>query len=156
MAVLTDEEGAQIIGEVIGESGVPLLVLENPRAVLGSLAAHLYGEPAGSLTLMAVTGTQGKTTTTRLLEGGLTVAGVSAAVIGTVGTRIAGRDVKTSLTTPEAPDLHALFAVMVEQGVTACAMEVSSHALVMGRVAGCRLRRVRVPQPRTRPPRLPR
>ena len=57
-------------------------------------------------------------------------------MIGTVGTRIAGRDVKTALTTPEAPDLHALFAVMVEQGVTACAMEVSSHALVMGRVAG--------------------
>ena len=85
---------------------------------------------------MAVTGTQGKTTTTRLLEGGLTAAGVSAAVIGTVGTRIAGRDVTTALTTPEAPDLHALFAVMVEQGVTACAMEVSSHALVMGRVAG--------------------
>ena len=62
--------------------------------------------------------------------------GVSAAVIGTVGTRIAGRDVTTALTTPEAPDLHALFAVMVEQEVTACAMEVSSHALVMGRVAG--------------------
>ena len=57
-------------------------------------------------------------------------------MIGTVGTRIAGHDVKTALTTPEAPDLHALFAVMVEQGVTACAMEVSSHALVMGRVAG--------------------
>ncbi len=136
VAVLTDEEGSRIIAEMTGDAGMPLLVLENPRAVLGSLAAHLYGEPADSLTLMAVTGTQGKTTTTRLLEGGLTAAGMSAAVIGTVGTRIAGRDVKTSLTTPEAPDLHALFAVMVEQGVTACAMEVSSHALVMGRVAG--------------------
>jgi UDP-N-acetylmuramoyl-L-alanyl-D-glutamate--2,6-diaminopimelate ligase len=132
VAVLTDEEGARIIGE----TAVPLLVLENPRAVLGALAARVYGEPGRSLTLMAVTGTQGKTTTTRLLEGGLTAAGTSAAVIGTVGTRIAGQDVKTSLTTPEAPDLHALFAVMVEQGVTACAMEVSSHALVMGRVAG--------------------
>ena len=54
---------------------MPLLVLENPRSVLGVLAAQLYGEPAGSLTLMAVTGTQGKTTTTRLLEGGLTAAG---------------------------------------------------------------------------------
>ncbi len=85
---------------------------------------------------MAVTGTQGKTTTTRLLEGALTTAGVSAAVIGTVGTRIAGQDVKTTLTTPEAPDLQALFAVMVEHGVQACAMEVSSHALVMGRVEG--------------------
>jgi len=132
VAVLSDEDGIRICGDV----GVPLLVLENPRGVLGGLAARLYGEPAGSLTLMAVTGTQGKTTTTRLLEGGLTTAGVSAAVVGTVGTRIAGRDVKTSLTTPEAPDLHALFAVMLEQGVTACAMEVSSHALVMGRVAG--------------------
>ncbi len=132
VAVLTDEEGAGIVGD----AGVPLLVLENPRSVLGSLAAQLYREPARSLTLMAVTGTQGKTTTTRLLEGGLTAVGVSAAVIGTVGTRIAGRDVTTALTTPEAPDLHALFAVMVEQGVTACAMEVSSHALVMGRVAG--------------------
>jgi UDP-N-acetylmuramoyl-L-alanyl-D-glutamate--2,6-diaminopimelate ligase len=132
VAVLTDEEGARIIGETT----VPLLVLENPRSVLGRLAARLYADPAASLALMAVTGTQGKTTTTRLLEGGLTAAGVSAAVIGTVGTRIAGQDVKTSLTTPEAPDLHALFAVMVELGVTACAMEVSSHALVMGRVAG--------------------
>ena len=56
-------------------------------------------------------------------------------VVGTVGTRIAGRDVRTSLTTPEAPDLHGLFAVMRERGVEACAMEVSSHALVMGRVA---------------------
>ena len=132
VAILTDEEGARIVGD----AGVPLLVLENPRNVLGTLAARLYGEPAHSLTLMAVTGTQGKTTTTRLLEGALDAAGVRAAVIGTVGTRIAGRDVKTALTTPEAPDLHALFAVMVEQGVSACAMEVSSHALVMGRVAG--------------------
>ena len=63
-------------------------------------------------------------------------AGVRAGVIGTVGTRIAGEEVKTALTTPEAPDLHALFAVMRERDVTACAMEVSSHALVMGRVDG--------------------
>jgi UDP-N-acetylmuramoyl-L-alanyl-D-glutamate--2,6-diaminopimelate ligase len=86
--------------------------------------------------MVGVTGTQGKTTTTRLLEGGLQRAGVTAGVIGTVGTRIAGKDVKTSLTTPEAPDLHALFARMREQRVTACAMEVSSHALVLGRVDG--------------------
>ncbi len=132
VAVLTDQAGA----EIAGGAGVPVLVLEAPRSVLGSLAARLYGEPADHLTLMAVTGTQGKTTTTRLLEGGLSTAGVPAAVIGTVGTRIAGTEVKTALTTPEAPDLHALFAVMVERGVRACAMEVSSHALVMGRVAG--------------------
>ena len=121
---------------MLGDSTVPVLVHEDPRSTLGTLAAHLYDDPAGRLTLMAVTGTQGKTTTTRLLEGALTTAGVTSAVIGTVGTRVAGQDVRTALTTPEAPDLHALFAVMVEQGVTACAMEVSSHALVMGRVAG--------------------
>jgi len=132
VAILTDSAGAGIAGD----TGVPVLVVEEPRTGLGTLAAHLYGDPARSLTLMAVTGTQGKTTTTRLLESGLGVAGIPAAVIGTVGTRIAGRDVRTSLTTPEAPDLHALFAVMLEQQVAACAMEVSSHALVMGRVAG--------------------
>jgi UDP-N-acetylmuramoyl-L-alanyl-D-glutamate--2,6-diaminopimelate ligase len=132
VAILTDPEGAALAAD----AGVPVLVVDQPRQGLGTLAAHLYGDPAERLTLMAVTGTQGKTTSTRLLEGGLGAAGIAAAVIGTVGTRIGGRDVRSTLTTPEAPDLHALFAVMVEQQVTACAMEVSSHALVMGRVAG--------------------
>jgi UDP-N-acetylmuramoyl-L-alanyl-D-glutamate--2,6-diaminopimelate ligase len=132
LAVLTDAEGEQ----PAAAAGVPVLVVDSPRALLGSLAARLYGDPATALTLMAVTGTQGKTTTTRLLEAGLQGSGVHAAVVGTVGTRIDGRDVKTALTTPEAPDLHALFAVMREQQVEACAMEVSSHALVMGRVDG--------------------
>ena len=132
VAVLTDPAGR----DLLTDPGVPLLVLDDPRAALGSLAAQVYGDPASAITLMAVTGTQGKTTTTRLLEAGLEQAGTTAAVIGTVGTRIAGQDVKTTLTTPEAPDLHALFAVMREHQVQACAMEVSSHALVMGRVDG--------------------
>jgi UDP-N-acetylmuramoyl-L-alanyl-D-glutamate--2,6-diaminopimelate ligase len=86
--------------------------------------------------MVGVTGTQGKTTTTRLLESGLAGAGVAAAVVGTVGTRILGADVTSALTTPEAPDLQRLFRRMVDAGVEACAMEVSSHALVMGRVGG--------------------
>lgn len=131
VAVLTDADGADRL-----PPGTPVLVVEHPRAVLGRVAAHLYGEPTADLTVIGVTGTQGKTTTTRLLEAGLEQAGVPAAVVGTVGTRIHGVDVKTSLTTPEAPDLHGLFAVMREQGVVACAMEVSSHALVLGRVDG--------------------
>jgi UDP-N-acetylmuramoyl-L-alanyl-D-glutamate--2,6-diaminopimelate ligase len=130
VAVLTDEAGADRAPEV------PLLVVERPRAVLGRFAARVYGEPAASLRMVGVTGTQGKTTTTRLMESGLQQAGVSSAAIGTVGTRVAGVDVRTTLTTPEAPDLHALFALMRERGVEACAMEVSSHALVMGRVDG--------------------
>jgi UDP-N-acetylmuramoyl-L-alanyl-D-glutamate--2,6-diaminopimelate ligase len=132
VAILTDEAGAADARA----AGVPVLVVDQPRPLLGALAARIYGHPAEALTLMAVTGTQGKTTTTRLLESGLQDAGVPAAVVGTVGTRIAGRELKTSLTTPEAPDLHALFAVMREHAVRACAMEVSSHALVMGRVDG--------------------
>ena len=86
--------------------------------------------------MIGVTGTQGKTTVTRLLDGGLGAAGITSAVVGTVGTRIAGTDLKTALTTPEAPDLHGLFALMREQGVECCAIEVSSHALVLGRVDG--------------------
>jgi UDP-N-acetylmuramoyl-L-alanyl-D-glutamate--2,6-diaminopimelate ligase len=132
VAVLTDPEGAAIARDV----GVPLVVVRDVRAVLGDIAARVYGEPAARLRLVAVTGTQGKTTTTRLAEGALQAAGEHAAVIGTVGTRIDGRDQKSTLTTPEAPDLHALFAVMLEHGVRCCAVEVSSHALVMGRVDG--------------------
>lgn len=137
--MLTDAEGEALLEQAFpGGTPVPVLVVERPRSLLGDLAARVYAEPARALRLAAVTGTQGKTTTTRLLEGALTASGTPAAVIGTVGTRIRGRDVATGLTTPEAPDLHALFALMVEEGVSACAMEVSSHALVMGRVDGVR------------------
>ncbi len=134
IAVLTDPAGAETARS--RHLGLPLLVVDRPRAVLGRLAARVYGDPASSLRMIGVTGTQGKTTTTRLAESGLQRAGVRAAVIGTVGTRMAGRDLKTALTTPEAPDLHGLFALMREQQVSACLMEVSSHALVMGRVDG--------------------
>jgi UDP-N-acetylmuramoyl-L-alanyl-D-glutamate--2,6-diaminopimelate ligase len=131
VGVLTDAAGLDRL-----PPGVPAVVVEDPRRVLGRLASAIYGDPATRLRVIGVTGTQGKTTTTRLLEQALTTSGVPAAVVGTVGTRIAGQDVKTELTTPEAPDLHGLFAVMAEQGVDTCAMEVSSHALVLGRVDG--------------------
>lgn len=131
VGVLTDAAGLERLPD-----GTAAIVVPEPRRVLGVLAARIYGEPAAGLRVIGVTGTQGKTTTTRLLEQGLTASGVTSAVIGTVGTRIAGTAVKTSLTTPEAPDLHGLFAVMREEGVDTCAMEVSSHALVLGRVDG--------------------
>jgi UDP-N-acetylmuramoyl-L-alanyl-D-glutamate--2,6-diaminopimelate ligase len=132
VAVLTDAAGAQTLAGL----DVPVCVVERPRAVLGALAARLHGDPAAALTTVGITGTHGKTTTTYMCEAGLLGAGTTSGVIGTVGTRIDGRFVKTTLTTPEAPELHALFALMREQGVHACAMEVSSHALVMGRVDG--------------------
>jgi len=132
VAVLTDPAGH----DRVRAAGLPAVVVPDPRAVLGAVSAGIYGDPAGALRMVGVTGTQGKTTVTRLIDGALGAAGVRSAVIGTVGTRIGGAEVRTALTTPEAPDLHGLFAAMREQEVVGCAMEVSSHALVLGRVDG--------------------
>jgi UDP-N-acetylmuramoyl-L-alanyl-D-glutamate--2,6-diaminopimelate ligase len=129
-AVLTDEVG------VARFAGLPVLVADNPRAVLGEVARWVHDDPAAALLLLGVTGTNGKTTTAFLLEAGLRAAGYATALLGTVVTRI-GDDVLPSVrTTPEATDLFAMFAVMRERSVAAVAMEVSSHALALGRVDG--------------------
>ena len=133
VAVLTDAAGVDAMG---GDIGVPVLVHPDPRSVLGELAATVYGHPSDRLRVIGVTGTSGKTTTTYLVEAGLRSAERVAGLIGTVGVRIDGRDQPSALTTPEAPDLQALLAVMVEQGVDTVVMEVSSHALTLGRVDG--------------------
>ena len=132
VAILTDPAGAeQLTGTV------PVLVVENPRHVLGGVASLVYGEPTRDLRLLGVTGTNGKTTTTYLLDAVLRRLAVSA-LVGTIETRIGDDVVPSVRTTPEATDLQALFAVMHERGVTSCAMEVSSHALALGRVDGAR------------------
>ncbi|MBO0852724.1 MAG: UDP-N-acetylmuramoyl-L-alanyl-D-glutamate--2,6-diaminopimelate ligase [Nocardia sp.] len=132
VAVFTDAAGAELIGEV----GVPVLVHADPRAVLGELSSALYGHPSRRLRVIGITGTSGKTTTSYLVEAGLAAAGHSTALIGTIQTRIGGETVPSALTTPEAPQLHAMFALMVERGVDTVVMEVSSHALALGRVDG--------------------
>ncbi|MGE2688764.1 UDP-N-acetylmuramoyl-L-alanyl-D-glutamate--2,6-diaminopimelate ligase [Mycolicibacterium pulveris] len=134
-AVLTDPEGLHHIGTGVA---VPVLVHPAPRTVLGELAATVYGHPSEQLRVIGVTGTSGKTTTTYLVEAGLRAADRVAGLIGTVGIRIGGRDQPSVLTTPEAPDLQALLAVMLEAGVDTVVMEVSSHALSLGRVDGVR------------------
>ena len=133
-AILTDEAGLAIIQQTADRR--PVLVVEDVRAILGHVAAEVYGHPSRSFTLLGVTGTSGKTTTTYMLEKGLTAAGCKVGLIGTTGTRIMGRDVATELTTPEAPMLQRLFAQMRDEGVTHVVMEVSSHALMLGRVTG--------------------
>ncbi|WP_052851828.1 UDP-N-acetylmuramoyl-L-alanyl-D-glutamate--2,6-diaminopimelate ligase [Streptomyces avicenniae] len=144
-AVLADPSGA----ERAAASGLPVLTVAEPRAHLGALAAEIYGHPGRDLLQIGITGTSGKTTTSYLVEGALQRAAAEAAradetpeaaptgLIGTVETRIGDERVKSVRTTPEATDLQALFAVMRERGARAVAMEVSSHALVMGRVDGC-------------------
>ena len=133
-AILTDEAGLAIIQQTADRR--PVLVVEDVRAILGHVAAEVYGHPSQSFTLLGVTGTSGKTTTTYMLEKGLTAAGCKVGLIGTTGTKIMGRDVATELTTPEAPMLQRLFAQMRDEGVTHVVMEVSSHALMLGRVTG--------------------
>ncbi len=132
VAVLTDHEGRARAAA----SGVPVFVLADPRARLGEIACWVYGDPSSRLRLIGVTGTSGKTTSSYLIESGLRAAGHLTGLVGGVEIRIGEDRVASSLTTPEAPDLQALFAVMVERGVTAAAMEVSSHSLSLGRVAG--------------------
>jgi UDP-N-acetylmuramoyl-L-alanyl-D-glutamate--2,6-diaminopimelate ligase len=104
---------------------------------MGELATEIYGHPGDDLLQIGITGTSGKTTTAYLVEGGLKAAGRSTGLIGTVEMRIGDERIKSERTTPEATDLQALFAVMRERGADAVAMEVSSHALVLGRVDGC-------------------
>ena len=137
VAVLTDAAGvAEIADRAKGFAALPVLVHPEPRSVLGELAATVYGRPSERLAVVGVTGTSGKTTTTYLIEAGLRAAGRTVGLIGTIGLRINGVDVPSALTTPEAPALQAQLAVMAERGVDTVVMEVSSHALTLGRVDG--------------------
>ncbi|MEO3779919.1 UDP-N-acetylmuramoyl-L-alanyl-D-glutamate--2,6-diaminopimelate ligase [Micromonospora sp. B11E3] len=134
VAALTDPAGAP----AVAEAGLPALVVSDPRAVLGTLAAAVYGDPTDGLTVIGVTGTAGKTSTAYLVESGLRAAGHVTGLIGTVETRLGDVVVDSVRTTPEATDLHAMLAAARERGVTAVVMEVSSHALALGRVGGVR------------------
>ena len=143
VAVLTDPTGR----ETAAATGLPVCVVDDPRAVLGLVADRVYAEPSRQLTVLGITGTNGKTTTAYLVEAGLAAAGLGTGLIGTVQTRTRGRaadgtPTETAFpsvrTTPEAPALHALLATMAGSGVSAVVMEVSSHALVLGRVGGVR------------------
>jgi UDP-N-acetylmuramoyl-L-alanyl-D-glutamate--2,6-diaminopimelate ligase len=116
--------------------GVPEARVADVRRALGPAAARLYGQPSTSLRCLGVTGTNGKTTTTYLLEAIAAAAGERAGLIGTVGARIAGQPVPVEHTTPEATDLQRLLAHMRDDGVRTVAMEVSSHALAQHRIDG--------------------
>jgi UDP-N-acetylmuramoyl-L-alanyl-D-glutamate--2,6-diaminopimelate ligase len=136
VAVLTDPESVPV-AQRAGASAV--VSVPSPREVMGEAAAWTYGDPARDLLVLGVTGTNGKTTTAYLLDAGLRAAGRRTGLLGTIETRVDDRVLPSARTTPEATDLHALFAVMREAGVEAVAMEVSSHALALGRVDGLRV-----------------
>ena len=112
------------------------VLVPSVRAAMGPISARAFRDPAAALTMLAVTGTNGKTTVTYLLEAIARRGGLRPAVIGTTGARIDGVPVPLERTTPEAPDLHRLLAAMRGGGVGVVATEVSSHALEQRRVGG--------------------
>lgn len=115
---------------------IPWLTTANPRALLGPLAARAYGHPDQELTMAGVTGTNGKSTVATLLAAIFEAAGLRAGFIGTLGYRLGDRAFPGERTTPEASDLFRTLREMRRAGAAAAAMEVSSHALTLGRVEG--------------------
>jgi UDP-N-acetylmuramoyl-L-alanyl-D-glutamate--2,6-diaminopimelate ligase len=131
------EKGAvAVVGPGPATVEVPWLPVEDPRSVLGPLAAAVYGHPDQEMVLVGVTGTNGKSTVATLISAVMDNADLPAGFIGTLGYRFHDRTFPGGHTTPEASDLFRTLRRMRDAGARAAAMEVSSHALDMGRVAG--------------------
>jgi UDP-N-acetylmuramoyl-L-alanyl-D-glutamate--2,6-diaminopimelate ligase len=122
--------------DVDGASPVPGMLVKDARLALSLLAAEFHGHPSRRMKVIGITGTNGKTTTSYLLNAMFEAAGVRCGLMGTVAYRIGGRQIEATRTTPEAPDVQAMLRQMVDEGCGACAMEVSSHALALRRVDG--------------------
>ena len=116
--------------------GVPTILVESSRHALARLAVHTCGVPANKLTMVGITGTNGKTTSSHYCEAVLKAKGKTPGLIGTIGARVGGQTVPVANTTPESLDLQRLLAMMVEAGDNAAVLEVSSHALSLDRVHG--------------------
>jgi len=129
---------ALVAETLVDVDGVTRIVTDAVRPLLGLAAARLAGDPSAGVVLAGVTGTNGKTTTTWLLEAIWRAAGHRPGVIGTIAYRYDGTSRPAPFTTPEAPALQGLLAEMRSAGTTHVAMEVSSHALALDRVAGTR------------------
>ncbi|MFM9019626.1 MAG: Mur ligase family protein [Actinomycetota bacterium] len=117
---------------------VPQVVAPDPRAAMSIMAARLAGDPSHHMQVVGVTGTNGKTTCAYLVQSVMQAAGMPCGLIGTVEVVVGGRSSVPTHTTPESVEMQGLLAEMRAAGDTACAMEVSSHALHQGRVAGLR------------------
>jgi UDP-N-acetylmuramoyl-L-alanyl-D-glutamate--2,6-diaminopimelate ligase len=116
-----------------GGTEVPWFQVPDARHALAALSHEFYGRPSERITLVGITGTNGKTTTSYLLTAVFEAAGIRCGRIGTVGYRIGHREVEAARTTPESPELQRMLRDMIAQGCGACVMEVSSHALVLRR-----------------------
>ena len=131
-AILTDQQGDEVASRIA--PAIPRLVVSKPRSICGLVASWFYGEPSKSLFVAGVTGTNGKTTTTYLLEQIWRAAGYKSGLIGTIGIQVGEQKIPATHTTPESDELQRLLALMKEDGARGVAMEVSSHALIQERV----------------------
>ena len=129
--------------------------MESARAAMAEVAARFYGDPTATLQVAGITGTNGKTTTAFLTRALLDGAGISTGLLGTVKSVVGGEERAVVRTTPEAIDLQRTFREMLDAGDTACAMEISSHALELKRADAIHVDRRGLHQPHAGPPGLP-
>lgn len=131
---------AVVVERAEAAPGMPRLVVEDTRRVLPQIALRAYESPSEKLTLIGVTGTNGKTTTAYLVKSLLEGLGYATGLIGTVAVEIGEKKTQAERTTPEATDLNRILRQMVDAGASHAVMEVSSHALSLGRVDGLHFR----------------
>lgn len=117
---------------------VPQIVVPSVREVVGPVASLMFGEPSRQLQVIGITGTNGKTTTSHLVQAILEASGRSVGLIGTIGAKVGDETIEIGFTTPEAVELQRLFRRMLDAGNDCCVMEVSSHALDQRRTVGTR------------------
>ena len=129
---------AAIVSELPARPGTNWLQVADARVALATAAAVFHGDPAGSLTLVGVTGTNGKTTTSFLIDAILRESGRTVGLLGTVQNRVGVQVTEAVRTTPESSDLQKLFRQMVDAGCSHAVLEVTSHSLALKRVHGCR------------------
>jgi UDP-N-acetylmuramoyl-L-alanyl-D-glutamate--2,6-diaminopimelate ligase len=129
-----------VASEAPAQPGIPWIQVKDAREALALFSAAVLGDPAEKLDLVGVTGTNGKTTTTYLIDAALRAGGAKAGLVGTVQYRVGDRLLDAARTTPESSDLQALFRQMVDAGCRHAVLEVSSHSLVLKRVLGCRFK----------------
>ena len=120
------------------EASIPSFIHPKPREIVGAISAWLYGHPFESLKAVGITGTNGKTTTANLVKQIWQLNSIKSGLVGTLGVEIADEKLESARTTPEADDLQAIAATMVEQGCKNLVMEVSSHAIDQGRIKGAK------------------
>ncbi len=128
---------AAVVSQKELKSNIPYIQVADTRQALADIAARFYGQPSKHMTVIGITGTNGKTTTAYLVESILQQAGYEVGVIGTINYRYGGKIFDNPITTPESLDLQRILADMLQAGVTHVVMEASSHAIDLYRIRSC-------------------